>query len=262
MQNNSKREFKMSEQKYTLQQYAQMQGGHEMEENDKSLSFMQSLGEARMYKSRAQIKSEGLRSITDHAFVSMLSLYAMSQDYDSAVMAKNYAKATIARGSFSAASPGGTDLYQTLFTLNKPMGLVDSAKDKILLNKLTVDNAKIKGFLRKIVNGNMSHGEAQSFFFRLESQLGIQDPKLRAARRLTQNWGKLTTAQRTLVATQLDRYYKTAAYRSDMRPLFMKFAKNNGLIVGQGKVKKIAKRVARGAAAFAAGYAAGKMTEL
>ena len=49
----------MSEQKYTLQQYAQMQGGHEMEENDKSLSFMQSLGEARMYKSRSQIATVG-----------------------------------------------------------------------------------------------------------------------------------------------------------------------------------------------------------
>ena len=133
----------MTDKKYTLQQYAAIQGGHEMTPDDTSLSFMQTLGEARMYKSKHEISREGARSITDHAFVSMLSLYAMSQDYDSAVMAKNYAKATIARGSFSAASPGGTDLYQTLFTLNKPMGLVDSAKDKILLNKLTVDNETV-----------------------------------------------------------------------------------------------------------------------
>ena len=252
----------MNERQYTAKQWAELEGGHTMSEDSKALPFMQSLGEARMYKSKAQISREGARSITDHAFVSMLSLYAMSQDYDSAPMAANYAKATIARGSFSAPSPGGTDLYQTLFTINKPDGLVNSANDKMLMSKVQLDNNKIKGFLRKIQNGNLSHGEAQSFFYRLESQLAIQDPKLRAARRLTQNWSKLTTAQRTLVATQLDRYYKTAAYRSDMRPLFMKFAKNNGLIVGQGKVKKIAKRVARGAAAFAAGYAAGKMTEL
>ena len=245
----------MNEKQYTAKQWAELEGGHTMSEDSKALPFMQSLGEARMYKSKAQISREGARSITDHAFVSMLSLYAMSQDYDSAPMAANYAKATISRGSFSAPSPGGTDLYQTLFTLNKPEGLVNSANDKMLMSKVQLDNNKIKGFLRKIQNGNLSHGEAQSFFYRLESQLAIQDPKLRAARRLTQNWSKLTT-------TQLDRYYKTAAYRSDMRPLFMKFAKNNGLIVGQGKVKKIAKRVARGAAAFAAGYAAGKMTEL
>ena len=149
-----------------------------------------------------------------------------------------------------------------MFVLNKPAGIVDSAKDTLLLKKITVDNTRIKGFLRKIQNGSMSHGEAQSFFYRLESQLNIQDPKLRAARRLTQNWSKLTTGQRTLVATQLDRYYKTAAYRSDMRPIFMKFAKNNGLIVGASKAGKIAKRIARGAAAFTAGYVAGKMTEL
>lgn len=247
---------------YTATQWAEIEGGHTMSEKSTELPFMQSLGEARMFKSKAQIAREGVRSVTDHVFVSCLSLYAISQDYNSAPMAKNYAKATIARGSFSAASPGGTDLYQTMFVLNKPAGIVDSAKDKLLLNKITVDNQKIKGFLRKIQNGSMSHGEAQSFFYRLESQLNIQDPKLRAARRLTQNWSKLTTAQRTLVATQLDRYYKTAAYRSDMRPLFMKFAKNNGLIVGASKAGKIAKRIARGAAAFTAGYAAGKMTEL
>lgn len=252
----------MNEKQFTAKQWAELEGGHTMSENSKELSFIQTLGEARMYKSKAQISREGARSITDHAFVSMLSLYAMSQDYKSAPMAANYAKATIARGSFSAASPGGTDLYQTLFTLSKPDGLVNSAADKMLMKKVNIDHTKIKSFLRKIQSGRVSHGEAQSFFYRLESQLAIQDPKLRAARRLTQNWGKLTTAQRTLVATQLDRYYKTAAYRSDMRPLFMKFAGNNGLIVGQGKVKKIAKRIARGAAAFAVGYAAGKMTEL
>ena len=207
---------------YTATQWAEIEGGHTMSEESTGLPFMQSLGEARMFKSKAQIKQEGIRSVADHVFVSMLSLYAISQDYNSA----------------------------------------PSAKDTLLLKKITVDNTKIKGFLRKIQNGSMSHGEAQSFFYRLESQLNIQDPKLRAARRLTQNWSKLTTGQRTLVATQLDRYYKTAAYRSDMRPIFMKFAKNNGLIVGASKAGKIAKRIARGAAAFTAGYVAGKMTEL
>ena len=89
-----------------------------MSEKSTELPFMQSLGEARMFKSKAQIAREGVRSVTDHVFVSCLSLYAISQDYNSAPMAKNYAKATIARGSFSAASPGGTDLYQTLYTVN------------------------------------------------------------------------------------------------------------------------------------------------
>lgn len=252
----------MSEQKYTLQQYAQMQGGHEMEENDNSLSFMQSLGEARMYKSRSQIASNGARSITDHAFVSLLSLYAMSQDYESAPVATKYAKSTISRGSFSQPSPGGTDLYQTLFTLSKPKGMFKNEKDTLLMNKVTFDENKTKAFLRRMQTGQISQGEAQNFFFKLEKQLAITDPKLKAARRLTQNWGNLTTAQRTLVASQLDRHYRANALRSDMYPLFKRFAKNNALIAGSGTTKKIAKRIARGAAAFAVGYAAAKATEL
>jgi hypothetical protein len=255
----------MSEEKYTLRQYAQMQGGHEMENmysNDNNLSFMQSLGEARMFKSRAQIAGEGAQSITNHAFVSMLTLYAMSQDYNSAPIASNYAKSTISRGSFASASPGGTDLYQTLFTLSKPEGLFKNPKDALLMNKVRFDQTKTKAFLRRIQTGQITQGEAQTFFFRMERDLAITDPKLRAARRLTQNWGKLTTAQRTLVATQLDRHFRANALRSDIYPHFKRFAKSGNLIVGQGTVKKIAKRVARGAAAFAVGYAAGKATEL
>ena len=192
----------MSQRQYTAKQWAELEGGHTMSEDSKELSFMQSLGEARMYKSRPQIAREGARSITDHAFVSLLSLYAMSQDYDAAPVASKYAKSTISRGSFSQPSPGGTDLYQTLFTLSKPEGLFKDTKDTLLMNKVRFDQTKTKAFLRRIQTGQITQGEAQTFFFRMERDLAITDPKLRAARRLTQNWGKLTTAQRTLVATQ------------------------------------------------------------
>ena len=49
------------------------------------LSFIQSLGEARMFKSRNQLEKEGARSLTDHLFVSLLALYAMSNDYKYAI---------------------------------------------------------------------------------------------------------------------------------------------------------------------------------
>jgi len=226
----------------------------------KSLSFIESLGEARMFKSKQQISSEGARSITDHVFVSMMSLYAMSQDYNHAPVAADYAKRTISRGGFNQASPSGTDLYQTLFTLKKPGEFLTNEKDKLLLNKVKLNDTKIKQFLKKIETGSINQGEAQAFLFKLERDLMITDPKLRAARRLTANWTNISTEQRTLVASQLNRYYRVDARRSDMYPLFSKFAKTSG--VAGGKIGKIGKRVARGAAAFAAGYAAGKFTEL
>lgn len=253
----------MSQERYTANEWATMSGGHSVEPQEQGLSFIQTLGEARMYRSREQIKREGARSVTDHLFVSLLSLYTMANDYKYAPVAKEYAKRTMqSGGSFSQPSPSGTDLYQTLFTLNKPQGLFADEADQLLLNKVKVNNPKIKKFMRDVQTGNINPGQAQAFFFKLERDLAIQDPKLRAARRLAQNWDTLTTAQRQLVATQLNRYFNMDAKRSDLRPLFNNFAKDSGLVVSDSKAKKIGKRIARGAAAFAGGYALGKMLEL
>ena len=53
--------YKMTDAKYTARQWAEMYGGHEMtEEPTKGLEFMQTLGEARMFRSKDQIKREGL----------------------------------------------------------------------------------------------------------------------------------------------------------------------------------------------------------
>lgn len=246
--------------KYTLQQYAAMQGGHEVEETKNNLSFIESLGEAKMYKTRNQIASDGARGITDHLFVSLMSLYTLSNDYEYAPVAKEYAKRTMSRGNFGQPSPGGTDLYQTLHTLKKPKGLLGGDKDSLLLGKVKVRDAQIKQFMRNIQSGNVTPGQAQAFFFRLEKDLAIQDPKLRAVRRLVQDWPTLTTAQRQLVGTQMNKYFRTSARRSDIAPLMTSFIKGNSLNVAPSKLGKVARRVARGAGAFAAGYIAGKMT--
>lgn len=252
----------MDKEKYTANEWAAIQGGHTIEPETTGLSFIQSLGEARMFKTRDQIKKEGARSVTDHLFVSLLSLYTMSNDFRYAPVATEYAKKTMQNGGFNTPHPGGTDLYQTLFTIKKPNGILDGAADSALLDKVRLNDVHIKKFLRDVSNGKTTPGAAQAFFFRLERELAIQDPKLRAARRLAQNWTTLSTSQQQLVATQLSRYYKVHAKRSDLNALFTNFAKDSGLEVDDSKLKKIGKRVARGAAAFAAGYAAGKMTEL
>ena len=242
---------------------ALMEGGHEVPaRKQEQYSFINGLGEARMFKTRNQISKEGVRSISDHLFVGLLSLYAMSNDYNYAPVASAYARQTAQRGNFNNPSPSGTDMYQTVHTLLKPEGLVNSEADKMLLGKIRVDQQRIKTFMKQVERGNVSPGQAQSFFYKLEKDLAIQDPKLRATRRLVQGWNELSTQQQTLAATHIDRYYRQSARRSDMNPIFNTFAKENNLIAGGSKMAKIGKRVARGAAAFAAGYVAGKMTEM
>lgn len=231
--------------------------------SDKELSFMQELGEARMFKSRNQIEKAGARSLTDHLFVSLLGLYAMANDYKYAPVAKEYAKRTMNFGNFNRPSPSGTDLYQTMYSLQRPEELFNQERDSMLMDKVQLETSKIKRFLQQVKQGNINPATAQEFFFRLERNLKIQDPKLKAARRLTQDWTNLSSQQQQLVTTQIMRYFRMNARRSDLMPLYSSFAKDNNLVLNDKEKGSIAKKLAVGAAAgFAAGMAIGKATKL
>ena len=119
---------------------------------------------------------------------------------------------------------------------------------------------ELNAFTRQIEQGNVTAGQAQQFFYKLEKDLAIQDPKLRATRRLVQNWNDCSTQQQQLAATQIDRYFRQNGMRSDIRPLFGQYAKSNNLVAGTSRMNKIATTVARKAGAFAIGYAAAKAT--
>ena len=86
--------------KYTAKQYAEMYGGHTVtEEVPKGLEFMQTLGEARMSRSKDLIKREGARNLPDHLFATPMSLYTMSLMIGKyAPLAKEYARRTMAFG--------------------------------------------------------------------------------------------------------------------------------------------------------------------
>ena len=225
------------------------------------LKFMQTLGEARMFKTRDQISREGARTLSDHLFVSALSLVVMSNDYNYAPQAQTYAARTAQLGSFNRPSPGGTDLYQTIYSLQNP-SFMTNPKDKLLMNRITIDGPKISKFVKQMRSGNLSSQQARTFLFKLEKDLAIQDPKLRAARRLVQDWGSLTTAQQQLAASQIGRHFVLNAKRSDLAPMFHKYAKDNKLNIGGSTKNKIAKSIARKVGAFAGGYAIGKNTPL
>lgn len=227
----------------------------------KELEFIQTLGEARMFKTRDQISREGARVLTDHLFVSALSLFVMSKDYDYAPTAQAYAARTAQYGAFNKPSPGGTDLYQTIYSLQHP-DFLKSQKDKLLMNRVNIDGSKITKFVKQMRSGNLTQQQAKTFLFKLEKDLAIQDPKLRAARRLIQDWDRLNTTQQQLAASQLTRHFKLNAKRSDLAPTFNRYVKDKGLGISSAKKGSIGKSIARKVGAFAGGYALGKATPL
>jgi len=249
----------MEEKRYTAAQYARMVGGHPMDEDEQyTYDFIHELQESRMFRTKEQIAGGGARVLADHLFVNLLSLYAMSQDYNYAPVAKKYAQQTVLPGNFNRPSPSNTDLYMTLHSLKNSDRYMGKEKDSMLMDKIRLNDRQIKVFLNKIRTGNINKGQAQAFFYKLEKDLKIMDPKIRAARRLAQNWETLTTQQRELVGTQLNQYYRLHARRSDMMPLFTSFAKDNKLVLTDKEKSSIAGTLAKAAVGFAAGYAIGK----
>ena len=248
--------------KFTPMERALMEGGHEVpQKTPQGATFIQDLSEARMFKTRDQIAREGSRTLSNHLMMSLISLYIMSSEYDYAPVAAAYARKTTGLGNFNRPSPGGTDLYQTIYSLNRPE-LFKGDKDAMMMQKINMSNQKIKSFLNSIASGKVSPSIASQALLRFERDLGITDPKLRASRRLAQDWPNLTTDQRKLVATQMMRYYRMNARRSDIMPLFGSFVNDNNLMA-TGKTKaNIARKVAKGAAAFTAGYMLGKNLEV
>ena len=116
-----------------------------------------------MFKTRQQIASAGANSMTD-SFICKYESYMMSNDYEYAPVAKAYAGQTIRRGNFNSPAPSGSDVYQTMHTLLKPEGLINSEKDKLLMNKVRIDQMRIKRFLRQIEQGNKPAGQKRNNF--------------------------------------------------------------------------------------------------
>ena len=221
-----------------------MEGGHSLpEKEEKGLSFMQELSEARLFKTRNQISNEGARSISDHIFVSILSLYIMSTDYQFNPVAVKYAARTNMYGAYNRPSPSGTDLYQALYSVQRPELFKGQAKDDLLMDKIRVEPQKIKKLLDQIKHNRVNSSTVSSELYRLERNLKIQDPKLRAARRLAQNWEQLNTSQRQLVATQINRYFMMNAMRSDIYPLFLNLLSHKTLLLAIVKRQQLAKQL-------------------
>lgn len=256
------------EQKYTALQYAQMSGGHPVEEEKTSptFGFIGELNESKMFRTKNQLESSDLRSNLDFAFLNMLTLHTMYQDYSTAPQAQEYAKRTLLAGGgqFKNYKTTGTDLYQALHSISTGK-YMSTNKSGIQAGKVNLPEMKIKQYLQQMANGR-DIISPQNFFMQLERGLDIQNSNYRSIRRIVGDWRAADTAQRGLASTRLLQFYRTKAIKSELFPGFQKMTRNNGLEIrnirnaekGPNKLKRAAFRTVAGAAAFAGGFAAGR----
>ena len=73
----------MNEKQYTLRQWSEIQGGHEMSESKpNSFGFVKDLNESKMFRTRQRLEGTNARDMADFAFMNMLSLYILYNEYD------------------------------------------------------------------------------------------------------------------------------------------------------------------------------------
>ena len=251
------------ENKYTLRQWSEIQGGHEMSEDKPQYSFISELNESKMFRSKNRVEGTSSRDMADVAFMNMLSLYIMSQTYDMAPAAAAYAKRTMKYGNQFKYQQGGTDLHIALSSLKNGMGV--GVKNQMQTAKLNIPEMQIRQFLKNIEAGRKIPSP-ETFFLKLERGLDIQNSNYRSIRRLVQGWPRLNNMQKSLVITRMNQYYRANALRSELYSYIRDIGRTQGLqIRNAGNAESprmrgsdtIAK-IAGATAAIAGGYALGK----
>ena len=248
---------------YTLQQWSEIQGGHEMSEDKPKYSFIGELNESKMFRSKNRVEGTSSRAMADVAFMNMLSLYIMSQTYDMAPAAAAYAKRTMKYGNQFKYQQGGTDLHIALSSLKNGMGV--GVKNQMQTSKLNIPEMQIRQFLKNIEAGRRIPSP-ETFFLKLERGLDIQNSNYRSIRRLVQGWPRLNNMQKSLVITRMNQYYRTNALRSELYSYIRDIGRTQGLQIrnaGNAEAPRMRgsdtiAKIAGATAAIAGGYALGK----
>ena len=229
------------------------QGNDMTEEKQSQYSFISSLNESRMFRSRNRVEGTNARDMADLAFMNMITMYILYNEYDFAVAAKSYAQRTMKYGGQFKYMQGGTDLHVALAALKN--GMTDAGeKNELQLSRFNLPEQQIKQFLNFMRQGRKILAP-ETFFLKLERGLDIQNSNYRSVRRLAQNWPRLNSMQKQLVMTRLLQFYRTKALRSEMYSYVRDISRSQGLAIRNAHNAEVPK--ARGTDTLAALATAG-----
>ena len=201
-------------------------------EDFEHLSGWDLLVESRQY--RSSTANLNLRNVSDFAFLDLISLFILQNEYETAAVSKNYADKTIGYRNFLRPRLAGTDLYTSLNILANPDSIFSKKihqnpeADALLRAKLKVHTPTVKRYLDLLADGNLRSEDASVLLLRLEKQLNITDSKLKSIRRLAQEWSSINDMQRELVVQRMLQYYHKFAKRSEMAVFLEDLGKSKG----------------------------------
>ena len=227
---------------------------------------MQRLDE-RMHLGEKNPRKMTARQIADHVFMDMIGLWIMSNVFDFAPNAEDYADRTrTGAGRFSKWKIGKTDLYNSIhIILRKRTDIFTGAADAALLEKIKLSSRDVISYLDRIAKGKANESFVRTMLQRMENDLRIEDSTFRSVRRIAQEWNGAQTSAKRLALTRMVQFYNANARQCEMAAMIRKMAKSENLLDRKAKNperKSLFKSlIAHGAAATAGaaiGYKFGK----
>jgi hypothetical protein len=215
------------ENRYTAAQWAQISGGHTLDDDAPTgFGFVKDLNESRMYRTRQQAQNADMRDVLDFAFLNIITLWILYNDYNNAPFAKRYAAETYKYRNFDVYRQSSTDLYVALNQIKT--GASSSSKEAIQRSKVNLPEDKLRQFFISLSSGNNFPG-VNAMLLQLERSLDIQNSNYRSVRRIAAGWTSATSSQKKLAVTRLLQYYRANAFKSELYLPLKKYAASNSM---------------------------------
>jgi hypothetical protein len=166
------------------------------------------LCESRLYRTTRNFTKFNGKDVADLLYLNTLAAFMMTKDTAQQEYATAYISKTTQYGNYTLFRTHATDLYLLAYHVshpkNKTIDLADSLISDRFLEGLNFDYRDHWKFLREVITvSNESSGRATSFFYRLEQQLKISNPRFKQLRRLILDWANLKYIQQQMVVATL-----------------------------------------------------------
>jgi len=222
------------------------------------LKLVTEFTESTQYRSKGGVRQTDARTICDFAFMDMMGIWILYNEFEFAPFAMDYAKRTGQYGHFKNYRQASTDLYINLHVIDQErVDLLASEADAVLLNRIQLDISNTIRYLRNASRNDLSSPYVRQTLLRLERSLQIENSNYRSIRRLAQSWPILNSSQKRTVITRMNFFYRTHARRSEMGRQIAALGKSKNMIDPKAKNPDVAKTAAAAGAAAAAGFAGG-----
>ena len=205
--------------------------------------------EARYIRSASDTVGRDMNDVGESFFEQLIMLQQMR--FENPTFAKKYAKDTLKFMNFTSVKPGGTDLHNLAAIItnpNKYQGVTSGGK-------VGIDELGFKRYLRDIAAGRSNTAMDRSFLMRQQKNLGIDSSFLKAARRVSGDYGRSNAGERSALSARMVNSQRVdGKFRSDISKNYMSTIKKNKVVpVDNKKIPFGAKLAALGVAGYALG---------